>query len=331
MAVIFHAKRCNLYASVEVTPGTAIADATLFAAGNVLVQAQDITMSANPAIVDRKPDGPSLQSIPSVAGQVPASAKFSHRLFTSGAAGTAPAFGPLWKACWMSETIVASTSVTYSSSPDSVVSLTIGFEVLSEDGTAALRYVMSGARGTFSVKGDKVQAPVMVSYDFSGAFQLTGGATTTPVGTLTYPAETANGIRFGQFGGTPTGIFTEECDSFEFVRGAKAEMATSVLNANGLLYALLGDDQPSIKVGYRTQAKATRDTLNVFATTGQFANSLQLGTSAGKIATFATSSSAQFKSVSSKKFGAAYGYEVTIDAHRTETSSASNAVTIAFT
>jgi hypothetical protein len=331
MAVIFHAKRCNVYAKVEVTPGTPIADATLFAAANVLVNAHDITMETKPELVERHPEGPSLQSIPDVPGQVPATVKFAHRLFGSGTAGTAPAFGLLWKACWMSETVVASTSVTYTSSPDSVVSLTIGFEVLSEDGTAALRYVMSGVRGNLTIKGDKVQAPLFVSYDFSGAFSLTGGATTTPVGTLTYPAETANAVRFGVFAGTPTGIFAEECDSMEINRGAKAVMATSIINANGLLYAMIDGDDPTLKVGFRTQAKATRDALNQFAVGSRFANSLQLGSTAGSIFTVSTNASAQFKGLGSKKFGAAYGYDATISCHRTETSSASDAITLAFT
>ena len=331
MPLIFHAKRVNVYAAVESTPGTAIADATLFAAGNLLVQAHDVSMETKPSIVDRKPEGASLQSIPSVHGQVPATAKLSHRLFTSGTAGTAPAFGPLWKACFLSETVVSVTSVTYASNPNSAVSLTIGFEVLSEDGTEALRYVMSGARGNLSIKADKVQAPLFVTYNFDGAFQLSGGATTTPVSAITYPAETANAVRFGEFQGTPTGLFAEECDSLEIDRGVKTEMATSVINANGLLYAMLGDDAPTLKVGYRTRNKAALDTLNRYAVGTTFANSLQLGSTTGKRVAFSTSSSSQFKALSSKAFGVAYGYEATVDCHRDETGTASNALSIAFT
>lgn len=329
--LIFYAKTVTVYAAVESTPGTPIADASLFTAANVLVQAHDVSMEIKPERVQRNPDGPSDQSIPDVTGQVSVSGKFSHRLFGSGAAGTAPKYGPLLKACWMSETIVASTSVTYASNIYGAPSLTIGFEYLSNDGTTALRYVMSGSGGTFSIKGDKVQAPLFVSYDFTGAFQLVGGATTTPVGTLTYPAETANSVRFGQFAGTPTGVFAEECDSLEIVRGQKAEMATSVLNANGLLYALPSGGDATIKVGYRTRAKASLDTLNRFAVGTTFANSLQLGSTPGSIFTVSTNASAQFAAVSAKKFGAAWGYEATIGCHRTETSSASDAFTLAFT
>lgn len=329
--LIFYAKTATIYAAVESTAGTAVSDASLFVAGNVLVQAHDVSMEVKPQQVARNPDGPSDQSIADVLGQVPVSMKFSHRLFGSGAAGTAPKYGPLLKACWLSETIVASTSVTYASNIYGAPSLTIGFEVISNDGTTALRYVASGCGGNFTFKGDKVQAPLFLSYTFEGAFQLSGGATTTPVGTLTYPAETALSVRFGQFAGTPTGLFAEECDSIEFDRGQKPDVATSVINANGLLYALPTGGDATLKIGYRTRAKASLDTLNRFAVGTLFANSLQLGTTAGSILTITTNASAQFKSVSPKKFGAAWGYEATVGLHRTETSSASDAFTLAFT
>jgi len=330
MALIFHAKRAIVYAAVEVTPGTAIADATLFAAANVLVQAHDVSMETKPELAARKPMGPSQQSIADVAGQVPAGLKFAHRTFGSGTAGTAPAYGLLLKACWMSETVVASTSVTYSSSPVSTVSLTVGIGVLSEDGTTELRYVMSGVRGTWSMKADKILAPMFLSYDLTGAFQLSGGATTTPVGTLTYPTETATGIRFGIFAGTPTGLFAYQCDSFELDRGIKAIMATDTVNANGLLYAMLEDEDPVLKIGYRAVAKSVADEMNKYAIGTEFANSLQLGTTAGSILTVATNAHAQYKGYSQKAIGAAWGYEAQVNIHRTETSSASDGMSLQF-
>lgn len=329
--LIFYAKSATVYAMAEATAGTPIADASLFVAGNILCQGENVSMEIKPEQVKRNPDSPSDQSIATVIGQVPVDVKFGHRLFGSGTAGTAPKYDPLWKACWLSSTIVASTSVTYASNIYGAPSLTIGFEVLSNDGTTALRYVASGVNGSFMLKGDKIQAPLMVTYDFTGAFQLSGGATTTPVGILTYPAETALAVRFGMFAGTPTGLFVEECDSLEFNRGQKAAMATSVLNANGLLYALPTGGDATLKIGYRTRAKSLLDTLNQFGTGTRFANSLTLGTTPGSIFTISTNSNAQFESVTTKKFGGAYGYEATLGLHRTETSSASDAFSLAFT
>lgn len=59
----------------------------------------------------------------------------------SGAAGTAPAFGPLLRACGLAETIVAATSVTYTP-------INAGFEsnsiYINHEGT---RHILTGARG----------------------------------------------------------------------------------------------------------------------------------------------------------------------------------------
>lgn len=67
---------------------------------------------------------------------------FDVELAGSGAAGTAPAFGPLLKSCGLSETIVASTSVTYAGVSSSFDSATI---YCFYDGT---RHKITGARGS---------------------------------------------------------------------------------------------------------------------------------------------------------------------------------------
>jgi hypothetical protein len=70
------------------------------------------------------------------------SVTFDVELAGSGAAGTAPAFGPLLKACGLSETVVVSTSVTYAGVSSSFDSVTI---YCFYDGT---RHKITGARGT---------------------------------------------------------------------------------------------------------------------------------------------------------------------------------------
>lgn len=69
---------------------------------------------------------------------------FSVELAGSGAAGTAPAFGPLLQACGLSETVVAATSVTYAGVSSSFDSATI---YCFYDGT---RHKVTGARGSVS-------------------------------------------------------------------------------------------------------------------------------------------------------------------------------------
>tara|TARA_R100000458_G_scaffold23995_1_gene21553 strand:- start:6382 stop:7323 length:942 start_codon:yes stop_codon:yes gene_type:complete len=72
------------------------------------------------------------------------SVTFSTELSGSGAAGTAPAYGPLLKSVGLSETVVSSTSVTYAPVSASFSSCTI---YCFYDGT---RHRITGARGTVS-------------------------------------------------------------------------------------------------------------------------------------------------------------------------------------
>ena len=86
---------------------------------------------------------------------------FEVELAGSGAAGTAPAYGPVLKACGLSEVVVASTSVTYAPVSSSFSSCTLYFH---NDG---IRHKVTGCRGTFSLNAEVGQIPVI-------AFTITG-------------------------------------------------------------------------------------------------------------------------------------------------------------
>lgn len=79
----------------------------------------------------------------------------------SGTAGTAPEFGPLLKACGLSETIVAVTSVTYAPDSDSTDSVTIGFY---DDGHY---YEATGSRGAINFNAPSAE-PGRLSLTFTG-------------------------------------------------------------------------------------------------------------------------------------------------------------------
>ena len=78
---------------------------------------------------------------------------FEVELAGSGTAGTAPAYGPILKACGLSETIVASTSVTYAPVSTSFSSVSIYYH---EDG---IRHRLTGCRGTFEISAEVGQIP----------------------------------------------------------------------------------------------------------------------------------------------------------------------------
>lgn len=89
------------------------------------------------------------------------SVTFDVELSGSGTAGTAPAFGPLLKACGLSETVVSVTSVTYAGVSSSFDSATI---YCFYDGT---RHKITGARGTVSFNMTAGQFP-------TASFVMTG-------------------------------------------------------------------------------------------------------------------------------------------------------------
>ena len=91
------------------------------------------------------------------------SVTFDVELAGSGAAGTAPAFGPLLKSCGLSETTVADTSVTYAPVSSSFDSATI---YCFYDGT---RHKITGARGSVSFNFTAGQFAV-ASFNFIGIF-----------------------------------------------------------------------------------------------------------------------------------------------------------------
>jgi hypothetical protein len=114
----------------------------------------------------------------------------------SGAAGTAPQYGPLLKACGMSETISASTSVTYAPVSSSFSSITIVYNV---DGVL---HKVTGARGTVSFDFNVNNYPVM-NFTFTGIYNaVTDTALPTPTYTsvVPLPVSTTNTSNFSILG-----------------------------------------------------------------------------------------------------------------------------------
>jgi len=112
---------------------------------------------------------------PSVSGKRSAKIAFDVELVGSGAAGTAPYWGPLMKACGFSETIVASTSVTYKPATNNLSnSMTLGAYM---DGVIKRLW---GARGNvkLSIEAGK---PGLFHFEFEGAdFEVVDGALLSP-------------------------------------------------------------------------------------------------------------------------------------------------------
>lgn len=124
-----------------------------------------------------------------------ATASFEVEIAASGTAGTAPQYSPLLKACGFSETIVATTSVTYApitptTLTDANTSATLYFN------KGGIQHIMLGARGTVTFDMTAKKIPVM-KFSFTG---LLGTITDAALPTATYtayqpvPVNTANTV-----------------------------------------------------------------------------------------------------------------------------------------
>lgn len=164
-----------ILAKIETTYGT---DASPTGSANaILISNQSITpLSAQN--VDRALVRPYFGGSEQLLGPVHKELSFDVELAGSGAAGTAPAWGPLLRACGFAETIIASTRVDY-------LPISTGFESVTmyyyDDGVL---HKLLGARGEWSINA-KVGSKPTISFKFIG---LDGGDTAATPGTVTLSA-----------------------------------------------------------------------------------------------------------------------------------------------
>ncbi|HSH98879.1 MAG: phage tail tube protein [Methylophilaceae bacterium] len=127
--------------------------------------------------VDRDLIKPYFGGSEQLVGTANKTVNFDVELSGSGAAGTAPAWGPLLRACGFAEVVTAATRVDYTPITDNMESVTIYYY---QDGAL---HKLLGARGTFALKAGIGERPVF-SFTFTG---IDGGlaAAANPAVTLT--------------------------------------------------------------------------------------------------------------------------------------------------
>jgi hypothetical protein len=224
-------------------------------------------------IVQRELIRPYLGNYEQLLAQTRVQVTFEVELAGSGAAGTAPAYGPVLKACGLSETVVATTSVTYAPVSTSFSSVTIYFY---QDG---IRHIVTGARGTFTLNGQVGAIPTI-------AFTMTGiynAPTDTALATPTY-ANQATPLIFKNGNTTSFSAFSYS--------GALQSIDLNVGNEivyreliGGTKEVLITDRKPAGTMSIEAVLLATKNyfTVSTGSTTGSI--SFQHGTTAGNIAT----------------------------------------------
>jgi len=187
----------------------------------------------------------------------------------SGTAGTAPAYGPLLRACGMAEAINAGTNVTYTPISDAEPSLSIHFNL---DGT---RHVALGARGTFGLELASRRFPVL-RFDFMGfyaaptavalpATTLTAWQDPSPVGFVDTPVATLDG-------------FACTMESFSLTFGAQVAYRDLV----GARTVMITDRQPSATIEIEAPALGSKDFFALANAQTPVALNIEHGLTAGR-------------------------------------------------
>lgn len=160
-----------LLAKIEITYGV---NAAPTGAANAIL-AKDISLSPmEGADEDRDLDTPYLGQSGSIPKDLHQKISFKVELEPSGTAGTAPAWGPLLRACAVAETVTAATSVVYNPISDNMESVSISLNI---DGTA---FVLLGGRGNCKIEVNASGIPYL-NFEFTTLYQRpVEGAAATP-------------------------------------------------------------------------------------------------------------------------------------------------------
>lgn len=261
-----------ILAKIESTYGT---DSTPAGTEAILVRNLEITpLQAD--VVTRDLIRPYLGNFEQILANQRVEITFEVELAGSGAAGTAPAWGPVMKSCAMSETISASTSVTYAPVSSSFSSCSIYFN---NDG---VRHKITGCRGSFSISGEVGQIPV-ISFTMMGIYNAPDdSALPTP----TYSNQ-ATPVIFKQ--GNTTG--------FEVFSYSGCLQSFSLDMANEMVYrelvgctkeVLITNRAPNGTAVIEATTIATKDFFTIANGTSTGNLTFQHGQTAGNIVTFSS-------------------------------------------
>jgi hypothetical protein len=202
---------------------------------------------------------------------------FDVEISGAAAAGTAPPYGPLLRACALGETIVASTSVTYAPVSATLESVTI---YGNRDG---IQYKMTGCRGTVALAFDNEGLPVY-RFRFIGMYAV---ATDTAQSALTLSAWQApqpmnktltTGIALH---GYSCGLWSAQIDL------ANAVNYVPFPGGSEQVFITNREPRASVTIEHPTMAQKDYESIAVSGAEGAF--TFIHGTGAGKIFTFTAS------------------------------------------
>lgn len=270
-------KNAVLLFKQETTSGT---DAAPTNTANAILVQSDATVEITPQMADRSILYGYLGAPDSIYYSRTGVIKFSVEMAGSGAAGTAPAFGPILKACGFSETVTASSRVDYTLVSTSIPTSTIWVYV---DG---ILMKFTYCVGTVDVSGNMGELG-KINFSFTGLV-TDPTATAVPVPTLTAftrPVACAPGITSLQSGVSySAGAFTggTAINYKSFTLDLANDVQKRVLSATEDVG--IYDRAPKMSVTYdgTAAAEVAAHAAMKAGTIGSYG--WQLGTTAGNIA-----------------------------------------------
>lgn len=169
-----YTRKSAVLAKLEVTYGT---DAAPSGAANAILVSNQTINPLNAQNVERDIVRPYFGASEQLVGTAYVEVSFDVELVGSGAAGTAPAWAPLLRACGLAETLTATTRADYTPITDGIESLTLYYF---DDGVV---HKLLGARGSAQITAKLGEVPKL-KFRFIGAV---GGvlAQANPAVTLT--------------------------------------------------------------------------------------------------------------------------------------------------
>lgn len=196
---------------------------------------------------------------------------FSVELAGAGAAGTAPAFGTLLRACGHAETITASTKVEYKPVSKNFESATLYYNI------GAINYKLLGARGKCSLDLSNKAVP-KIKFEFIG---LNGGRADAVPGAAVFTAwkdplvfEKSNVAAATLHG------YAVAVESLSFDMGQKVEY---ISRPGGSEAVRITERSPSANIKIESTTIAQKDWRPLIQAGTEGTLALQLGSSAGNI------------------------------------------------
>ena len=245
------------------------------AAASELFRAGNFAHEVSVEQLERAVKDASLSPFPSIPGKRSAQVSFTTELRGSGAAGVAPDYGLLFKACAMKETIVEGASVAYGPVSDKSGYTRICLTAFID----GLRVMYLGCMGSFSINCPLDGVPT-VDWEFEAAdFEVSDAP--VPDG-ASYDAQTPEPVLMSGFS---FGGFHFDAANIRFAMNNEVVLRQSANISGGHLNAMVTGRAPSGSFDPEAVLKATDDVFADWEDGARLPLKVQVGHRAGNICT----------------------------------------------